>query len=68
MDRIIKLLNNNDKLPLLFRLIGKEDLYPLERKSISIFSSVRNQTKLSYTYPSNKPIAKVLNIRNGKIL
>lgn len=67
MDRIIKLLKNN-RLPLLFQVINEEDFYPLERKNISIYSSKRNQTKLSYSFPSSKPIAKVLNIKNEKIL
>ena len=68
MDNIINTLKNTVKLPLLFRLIGKEDLYPLERKNINVHPNKRNQTKLSYSNPSSIPIAKVLNIKNGKIL
>ena len=68
MENIINTLKNTLKLPLLFRLIGKEDIYPLERKNITVYPNKRNQTRLSYSYPSRTPIAKVLNIKNGKIL
>lgn len=68
MENILKLLKNNNKLPLLFRLIGKEDFYQLDKKGILVYKSKRNQTKYCHVSPSNKPIAKVLNIKNGKIL
>ncbi len=68
MKKTIKLLKESPKLPLLFSLINKSDLYPLERNDIQFFKSERTQTKLRYTFPSNKPIAKILNIKDGKIL
>lgn len=67
MNKIINLLKDN-KLPLLFRLISKRDLYPLERKNISVYSSKKHQTKLCYSFSSSKPIAKILDIKDGKIL